>query len=49
MLVAAFENIPPKKRKDDGRIENAVERALRSEVRELWGKKPLVNVFITRV
>ena len=47
--VAAFENIPPKKRKDDGRIENAVERALRSEVRELWGKKPLVNVFITRV
>ena len=47
--VAAFENIPPKKRKDDGRIEQAVERALRSEVREIWGKKPLVNVFITRV
>ena len=47
--VAAFENIPKKKRRDDGRIEQAVERALRAETRELWGKKPLVNVFITRV
>ncbi len=47
--VAAYENIPPKKRRDDGRIEQAVERAIRSEVREIWGKKPLVNVFITRI
>ena len=47
--VAAFENIPPKKRKDDNRVHQAVERALRSEVREIWGKKPLVTVFVTRV
>ncbi len=47
--VAAFENIPPKKRRDDNRIHQAVERALRSEVREIWGKKPLVTVFVTRV
>ena len=47
--VAAFENIPPKKRKDVGRIEQAVERALRSEARELWGKKPIINVFVQKV
>ena len=47
--IAAYENIPPKKRRDDGRIEQAVERAIRAEVRELWGKKPIINVFITRV
>jgi len=47
--VSAFENIPRKKRRDEGRIEQAVERALRSEVREIWGKKPIVTVFVTKV
>ncbi|NKB51348.1 MAG: MBL fold metallo-hydrolase [Rhizobiaceae bacterium] len=47
--VSAFENIPPKKRRDVARIEQAVERALRSEARELWGKKPIINVFIQKV
>ena len=47
--VSAFENIPPKKRRDPARIEQAVERALRSEARELWGKKPIINVFVQKV
>ncbi|MEM8750058.1 MAG: ribonuclease J [Pseudomonadota bacterium] len=47
--VSAYESIPPKRRKDDGRIQQAVERAVRNEVREIWGKKPLVTVFVTRV
>ena len=47
--VTAFENIPRKKRRDVGRIEQAVERALRSESRELWGKKPIINVFVQKV
>ena len=47
--VSAFENIPRKKRKDIGRIEQAVERALRSEAREIWGKKPIINVFVQKV
>ncbi|MEP1207890.1 MAG: ribonuclease J [Rhizobiaceae bacterium] len=47
--VSAFENIPPKRRKDIARIEQAVERALRSEARELWGKKPIINVFVQKV
>ncbi|MDD9909833.1 MAG: ribonuclease J [Ahrensia sp.] len=47
--LSAFENIPRKKRRDDGRIQQAVERAIRSETRELWGKKPIVTVFVTRV
>lgn len=47
--VSAFENIPRKKRRDLDRIKQAVERALRSEARETWGKKPLISVFVTRV
>ena len=47
--VSAFENIPPKRRKDPGRIEQAVERALRAEAREIWGKKPIINVFVQKV
>ncbi|MGI9364930.1 MAG: ribonuclease J [Rhizobiaceae bacterium] len=47
--VSAFENIPPKRRKDVGRLEQAVEKALRSEAREIWGKKPIINVFVTKV
>ena len=47
--VAAFESIPPKKRRDEGRIAQAVERAIRAEVRDFWGKKPLVDVFVTKV
>ena len=47
--VSAFENIPPKKRRDSSRIEQAVEKAIRAEVRDIWGKKPLITVFVTRV
>lgn len=47
--VSAFENMPPKKRRDVARVEQAVERALRSEARDLWGKKPIVTVFVTRI
>ena len=47
--VGAYEGIAPKYRRDTGRIEQAVEKAVRAEARELWGKKPLVTVFVTKV
>ena len=47
--VDAFESIPLKKRRDDGRIEQAVERGVRNETRDIWGKKPMVSVLLTRV
>ncbi|MEL6968434.1 MAG: ribonuclease J [Pseudomonadota bacterium] len=47
--LGAFESIPPKRRRDDGRIEQAVERALRNETREIWGKRPITTVLVTRV
>lgn len=47
--IAAYENIPPKRRKDANRIEQAVERAIRAEARDIWGKKPLITVFVTQV
>ena len=47
--VSAFENIPPKKRKDTGRVEQAVEKAIRAEARDIWGKKPIITVFVQRI
>ena len=47
--VSAYENIPPKKRRDVDRIQLAVKRAIRAEAREIWGKKILVSVMVTKV
>ena len=47
--IGAYEGIASKYRKDVGRIEQAVEKAVRAEAREVWGKKPLVTVFVTKV
>ena len=47
--VGAYESIAAKHRRDNSRIEGAVEKALRAEARDIWGKKPLTTVFVTRV
>ena len=47
--VSAYENIPPQKRRDVDRIQLAVKRAIRAEAREIWGKKILVSVMVTKV
>ncbi|MFD0917488.1 ribonuclease J [Pseudahrensia aquimaris] len=47
--LGAYESIAAKHRKDTGRIEQAMEKAIRAEVRDVWGKKPLVNVIVTKV
>jgi len=43
------ETIPPKRRRDPSLLENAIEKAVRAEVRDIWGKKPLITVFVTQV
>ena len=47
--IGAYESIAPKYRRDNERIEQAVERAIRGEARDVWGKKPIVHVLVSRI
>jgi ribonuclease J len=46
--IGAVESIPRQRRKDLDLVSEAVRRAVRSEADEVWGKKPIVTVFVTR-
>ena len=46
--VGAFDSIPRQKRRDLDLVAEAVRRAVRSSANEIWGKKPVVTVFVTR-
>ena len=45
----AFDGIPVKKRRNGDTVEKAMERAVRSSARSVWGKKPIVTVFVTKL
>jgi ribonuclease J len=46
--VGAIESIPRARRKDLDLVSESVRRAVRAAANEVWGKKPLVTVFVTR-
>ncbi|QPC87478.1 MBL fold metallo-hydrolase [Mesorhizobium sp. NBSH29] len=46
--VGAVESIPRQRRKDLDLVSEAVRRAVRGSANEVWGKKPVVTVFVTR-
>ena len=46
--IGAFDSIPRQRRKDLDMVSEAVRRAVRSSANEVWGKKPIVTVFVTR-
>jgi ribonuclease J len=46
--IGAFDSIPRQRRKDLDMVSEAVRRAVRSSANEIWGKKPIVTVFVTR-
>ena len=48
-VLGAVESIPRARRKDLGMVREAVRRAVRSTANEIWGKKPVVTVFLTKV
>ncbi len=48
-VLGAVESIPRGKRKDLALVQEAVRRAVRGTANEVWGKKPVVTVFITKV
>ncbi|MDX0191310.1 ribonuclease J [Sinorhizobium meliloti] len=47
-VLGAVESIPRAKRKDLAMLQEAVRRAVRSTTNQVWGKKPVVTVFITK-
>jgi ribonuclease J len=46
--IGAVDSIPRQRRKDLDLVQEAVRRAVRGIANEVWGKKPLVTVFVTR-
>lgn len=48
-VLGAVESIPRSRRKDLDTVREAIRRAVRSTANEVWGKKPVVTVFLTKV
>ncbi len=48
-LEGTLKSIPPSRRKDPELVREAVRRAIRAGVDNVWGKKPIVKVFIAVV
>jgi ribonuclease J len=48
-ILGAVESIPRARRKDLEMVREAVRRAVRATANEIWGKKPVVTVFLTKV
>ena len=46
---AAFLSLNRRKRREDEAVEIAVQRAIRTHMSALWGKRPIVGVLISRV
>ena len=47
--TGAIESIPRGKRKDLDLVAESARRAIRASANEIWGKKPIVTVFVSRV
>ena len=45
-IFETLDSLPRAKRRDADSLANAVERAVRSNVNAVWGKKPLVHVLV---
>jgi ribonuclease J len=48
-VVSAVESIPRARRKDLDMLQEAVRRAVRSTANNIWGKKPVVTVFMNKI
>ncbi len=48
-LFSTLDSLPRKRRGDADTVSNAVERAVRAAVYQVWGKRPQVNVLVVEV
>lgn len=46
--LSAVESIPRQRRKDLSLVQESVRRAVRASANQVWGKKPVVTVFVNR-
>ena len=44
-----LDSMPPKRRKDEDAVRDAVKRSVRAAVDQAWGKKPIVKVLVCLV
>ncbi|MFD1229241.1 ribonuclease J [Pseudochrobactrum kiredjianiae] len=48
-VVSAVDSIPRARRKDIDLVREAARRAVRAAANDVWGKKPVTTVFVTRI
>ena len=48
-VLSAVESIPRARRKDLNVVRESIRRAVRATANQVWGKKPIVTVFVTKV
>jgi ribonuclease J len=48
-VEGTLKSIPPPRRKDGETIREAVRRAVRARVEDLWGKRPITKVLLTQL
>ncbi|MEM5492165.1 ribonuclease J [Hoeflea sp. AS16] len=48
-VLGAVESIPRGRRKDTDGVREAIRRSVRAAANEVWGKKPVVTVFVNKV
>ncbi|MDX2157431.1 MAG: ribonuclease J [Hyphomicrobiaceae bacterium] len=48
-VEGCLKGIPPQRRRDPDMVREAVRRSVRSAVDQVWGKKPIVKVFVAVV
>lgn len=49
IIDETIDNFPPRKRRDTNAFSTAIERAIRNDLRYVWGKKPICHVLIVGV
>jgi ribonuclease J len=49
LVVSTVENLPRARRRDPDAVAESVRRAVRSEINDQWGKKPLCVVHVLMV
>jgi ribonuclease J len=48
-VMSAVDSIPRARRKDIELVREAARRAVRAAANDVWGKKPVTTVFVTRI
>ena len=48
-VMGTIESIPRPRRRDSELVADAVRRSVRAAINQIWGKKPLCKVLVSRI